>query len=100
MQRLAMGLAYFAAQSSFLRQIFVLLFSARDCLKKIPDRTGPAEAGESGDPRDPEYASFWQPGLRGEPSRVCQREGFGAIFRKVRADQVWSLTQFFSVSCL
>ena len=46
-----MGLAYFAAQSSFLRQIFVLLFSARDCLfekSSGPDRQRPAEAGESG----------------------------------------------------
>ena len=51
MQRLAMGLTFFAAQSSFLRQIFVLLFSARDCVfekKSGPDRQRPAEAGESG----------------------------------------------------
>ena len=66
MQRLAMGLAYFAAQSGFLRQIFVLLFSARDCLKKIPDRTGRSrtsrkqENPEQSISRDPEDAPFWE----------------------------------------
>ena len=41
MQRLAMGLEYFAAQSSFLRQIFVLLFSARE-IRKTSETSGPA----------------------------------------------------------